>query len=152
MLTDVTECKVPPISLYAPSGEALPLTEVLLRLDLEGEQLVGCRLEFELPHHVWERVDQEALFHLDPDVRGPCFGGGFEPGIPIEIEARLQPSSLPLVSLQANDVYEAGVLLMDAAPGSELVSTESWYALVVKQRFVGPVKTGFVTQYRDEGV
>lgn len=136
----------PSLVLYPPSGEPLEIQRPALQTTWQGDQLLDAVLVFEVPVATWARIDRENLFHLEPDARGPTFAGGFEPAPEIEIEARLRPQSLPVVAVQAEDEFDAGALLVAAAPGDELIRTESWFAMYVKQRR-GPVKTGFQTRW-----
>ncbi|MFH1467675.1 MAG: hypothetical protein ABIO70_25035 [Pseudomonadota bacterium] len=142
----VESCRVPDLSLRAPEGEPIPISAVSVRAVSEGEHLVALRVELTLSQQAWARVDREALFHLDPDARGPVFGGSFEPR-EVEIEARLDASLLPKAAQAYETIFHLGALLLEEGPFS---ATESWYALNVKQAH-GPIKLGMATRWANEG-
>jgi hypothetical protein len=111
----------------------------------DGE-LVECRVEFAITHQQWEKVDGEHLFNLTPEVRGPSFLEHFEPDNDIEIEVRLDTGALAFLETFAEDADQAAALLADASEDSELLLTERWFALNVKQQS-GPIKAGFSTSW-----
>lgn len=145
------EIKVcPSLTLYAPGGP-LEVTSVRVAVTFHGDQLAELRLIFEVTHEAWLRVDAGRWFHLDEDARGPIFGGGFHADKPVEIEATLRTQSLPLVAISAEDVWEIGAMFLDAAPGAEILSTEVWFALYVKQEAFPGLKTGMQTRWANAG-
>ena len=146
MDVNTTRAAVSPLAFQTPGGEPLPVREGWLALTYADGELVECRLEFAITHDQWETVDSGHLFNLEPAVRGPSFLEHFEPDCDVEIEARLDERALSFLETFAEDVVEAATLLAEASESSELLHTERWYALNVKQQS-GPIKAGFSTSW-----
>lgn len=146
---DTTEIKVcPQLDLYPPGGEILAAEKIRTSITFAGDQLVELRLIFQVSFADWQRIDAGGWFHLgEEDAKGPIFGGDFDPAKPIEIEATLRTQSLPLVAISSEDIWDIGALFLDATPGSELISTENWFALYVKQDALPGLKTGLQTKW-----
>ncbi len=70
-----------------PDGTEIVLHNVALSITLDGEEWTEIRLLFHLDDRSYHHVDRHACFHLQPDVRGQIFAGGFEPDISMEIGA-----------------------------------------------------------------
>jgi hypothetical protein len=136
----------PALTFYDRQCEPLPIRSPEIELHRVEGQVTEVRLTFRVDPLVWRRIDTDALFHLGAEARGPTFAGGFLEGVDFELEVRLARSSMPMLTLRAEDEFEAGALLVAGGPGEELLATESWYALYVKQPR-GPIKTGFQTIY-----
>lgn len=133
----------PRLQLQAASGP-VDISEVRARIVYRGNALGDVQLWFEVTPQDWRRIDAEALFHLAPEQRGPCFAGGFHDEAPITIEARLGTDGLTHMSLVAEDLWEVGGVLRGAKLHPKVHHTESWFALVVKQPRDG-LDTGFMT-------
>jgi len=136
----------PALQLHAPGGEELQVREVRARIVYDGGALRDVQLWFDVTPEDWARIDAGHWFHLDPEVRGPCFAGGFHDRAPITIEARLGTDQTTLISLVGEGIWEIGAVLYGGELHPAVHQTESWYALVVKQPR-GPVSTGFMTTY-----
>lgn len=136
----------PRLTLFTPDDLPLPVRDVYLTSTWDGPQMIEAVLQFTVAPEEWGEIDRGGWFHLCPDVRGPTFAGGFEPDQDVEIEARLGEPGTMIMAMLSEDPYDAGALLVRAEPGNELVRTETWYALYVKQER-GPVKVGFQTKW-----
>lgn len=149
------------LALRPPQGNpiTLQITEVAADL-LDGTTSIArCFLTFTVDPDTYRRIDDEALFHLDPDVRGPLFGGQFAPDADIEIEAKLAPEFLYEVSTKTKTVEALAEHLRNLShnePGHLLLSTDSWFALYVKQAVTlppelgeGALKVGYRTVWAD---
>jgi hypothetical protein len=132
------------VQLFDPRGAPLPLFRPTLELHFAADQLLEARLVAVVADLVWRRIERDQLFHLSAETRGPIFAGGFLPAVAIEIDVRLATRSLPMLALRAEDIAEAGALLTSGRADEELLWTESWYALYVRQQR-GPISTGFRT-------
>lgn len=147
--SEVIEIKVcPQLDLYGPDGSVVHVTKVRNGITFLGGQLSELRLLFEVDQATWKRIDAGRWFHLDDDARGPIFGGEFKGDEPMELEATLKTQSLPLVAISTEDVWDIGALFLDAAPDSELLRTESWFAQYVKQETgIKGLKSGMQTKW-----
>ena len=107
----------------------------LTLIKLENE-VIECHLTLLVNPELYLRIDSEALFNLKPEVRSPLSGGNFLPENDIQIEIGLQPSLLSPPLEQAIDAMEAVTYILNLNqehPENQLLSSESWLALSVKQ-------------------
>lgn len=118
----------------------LPIHAVTISLTKQDDTLNECRLTFHVNPELYQRIDTEALFNLKPELRGSFSAGDFLPEpdieIEIEIEATLQPDLLPRLTEHITNPDEAADYLQNLSqeqPDNPLLSTESWFALHVKQ-------------------
>lgn len=138
------------LALEAPDGTPVELLDVRVRLEREGEHLVDIWLIGEATHETWSRIDEHAWFHLSPAVRGPSFGGPFDPAALVRIEARLAPDRATALALLSDDEWAVLAELLGARVLGDLHQTESWFGLYVTQAH-GPVRGGFRTRHADRG-
>ena len=118
------------------SQSPLPLHAVTLFLTKQDDALSECRLTFQVSPELYQRIETEALFNLKPELRGSLTAGDFQAEPAIEIEATLQPDLLPRLTKHATNLHEAATYLQNLSqeqPENPLLSTESWFALHVKQ-------------------
>ena len=143
------EIKVcPALDLFGPDGSVVHVTKVRNGITFVDGHLAELRLLCEIDQATWKRIDGGRWFHLENDARGPIFGGEFNGDKPIELEATLKTQSLPLVAISTEDVWDIGALFLDATADSELLKTESWFALYVKQETgIKGLKSGMQTKY-----
>ena len=124
------------LTLHAHSESPLTVRVVDLSLTKQEEILNQCRLTFQISPELYQRIDTEALFNLKPELRGPFPVSNFQPEPDIQIEATLQPDLLPQLSQHAANPEETATYLQNLSqeqPENPLVSTESWFALHLKQ-------------------
>lgn len=136
----------PELRLTAPDGQALLAREVRVRVAYDGAVLRDVVLLLELSPEDWDRADAGGWFNAPPDVRSPCFAGGFHDQAPVEVEAALDSDAVTLVALVTEDIWEVGAAIRFARVTPALHRTESWRAQIVKQQR-GPLKTGFTTTW-----
>jgi hypothetical protein len=115
-----------------------PLTvhAVALSLTKQGNELIECRLTFQVKPELYQRIDKEALFNLKPQVRNPLSAGEFLPEPDIKIETTLKPDLLPRLAGHTANIDEAATYLLNLSqeqPDDPLLYTENWLALSVKQ-------------------
>ena len=124
------------LTLCNRTHSPLPIHTVTLTLTKKDGALTECRLTFQVSPELYQRIDTEALFNLKPELRGSLSAGGFQPEPDIEIEATLQPDLLPRLAEHTTNLEEAAAYLQNLSqeqPDNPLLSTESWFALHVKQ-------------------
>jgi len=125
------------LTLHNRSESPLTVRVVDLSLTKQEDTLSECHLTFCVSPELYQRIDTEALFNLKPELRGPFHVGNFQSEPNIEIEATLQPELLPQLTQYAANPEEAATYLQNLSqeqPDNPLVSTESWFALHVKQQ------------------
>ncbi|WP_373530526.1 YbjN domain-containing protein [Nostoc sp.] len=120
------------------NNSELPITVRVVDLSFtkQEDSLSECHLTLEISPELYQHIDNEALFNLKPELRGPFTIDSFQPEIDIAIEATLQPDLLPQLSDHATDPEETATYLQNLSQqqsDNSLVSTESWFALHVKQ-------------------
>jgi hypothetical protein len=135
-----------------------------LVLEKDGDIVEACYLTLGMDLEMYQRIDQGAWFNLAVDVREIGWERGFKSDRPIEIEAKLVPHLLfSLFSTGATaasiavDLFKASAKATstDTDP-DEMLLTENWYALYVKQEIPlppgfgeGSLKEGYRTQWVD---
>lgn len=133
------------LALHPADGPALPVSDVELALDRDAHGVVVQVLtSVTLQPEAWARVDRDALFHLDPEARGPVFGGTLADDAPVTLDLSLDPAHREDLLDGTGDIYEVGARLRDAdAPWAR---PEAWWALRAHQPR-GDVRTGFATRW-----
>ena len=124
------------LTLRDRSHSPLSVHAVTLTLTKQDNTLIECRLTFQVSPELYQRIETEALFNLKPELRGSLSAGDFQPEPDIQIEATLQPDLLPRLAEHTTNLEEAVAYLQNLSqeqPDNPLLSTESWFALHVKQ-------------------
>ncbi|BAZ78766.1 YbjN domain-containing protein [Sphaerospermopsis kisseleviana CS-549] len=122
--------------LHNPSQTPLILHAIALSLTTQNNNLIECRLTFQLTPQLYQRIEKEALFNLKPEVRNSD-SVKFLPEPNITIETILKPDLLPLLTEQTQNIEETAnyiLKLNQEQPQHILLSTESWLVLSVKQQ------------------
>ena len=124
-------------TLYPRTTTPLTLRTVTLSLNKDNDQLIECRLTFNVNLELYKRIDTQALFNLKPEIRGNFSSGKFLPEPDITIETSLKPDLLQHLTKYAADANQAATYLLNLSqeqPNHPLLSTENWLALSVKQQ------------------
>ncbi|MEL6342301.1 MAG: hypothetical protein AAFV53_04165 [Myxococcota bacterium] len=131
------------LQLQTPDRDVLPIQHADITRADNGDVL----LRFKVSRTVYNTIDQQALFHLHPEVRNPSFVGSFSEHQDIEMSARLHPKIAASLSEDGDDALAHAV---QAAPlEAPCRQTESYYALSVAQRVHPRIKTGFNTRWAE---
>jgi hypothetical protein len=139
------------LTLHDRTTTPLTVRAVSLSLIKQDDEVIECRLTFQVNPQLYQRIETEALFNLKPEVRRPLTAGNFLPSPDIEIEIGLQPNLLPQPIERAADANEAATYILNLSqeqPDNPLLSTESWLALSVKQQQESG-ETGYRTIWAD---
>lgn len=152
-MTTITEnCQLDSeLTLRDRSESPLIVRAVALALTKQDDQLIECRLTFEVSLKLYQRIDTDALFNLKPEVRSPFSAGEFLPEPDINIVASLKPDLLPHLAEHAKDVNQAATYILNLSqeqPDNPLLSTESWLGLDIKQ-LQESGETGYRTLWAD---
>ncbi|MEQ9623319.1 YbjN domain-containing protein [Coleofasciculus chthonoplastes] len=124
-------------TLYPRTTTPLTLHPIILSLTKHNDQLIECRLTFNVNLELYERIDTQALFNLKPEIRGNFSSGEFLPEPDITIETSLKPDLIQHLTEYAADANQAATYLLNLSqeqPNHPLLSTENWLALSVKQQ------------------
>ena len=145
------------ITLRQPSEETLTLHLTNLNLIRQPNGTSECRLTLQASPELYQHIGKNALFHLNPDLRGPLSNGDFLPDLNLQLKVTLQAELLPNLLENTTTTEAAAAYLItlsqqqcqtqpadSTAPGAEnkqgtptpfdpLLNTESWYCLSVKQ-------------------
>jgi hypothetical protein len=125
------------LTLLDSSQTPLTVRAVTFTLSKQDTELIACRLTFEVTPQRYQRIDTEALFNLKPDARNQLSSQKFLNEPDITIEASLKPDLLPLLAEYALNNEEAAnyiLKLSQEQPKHQILFTESWLALSVKQQ------------------
>ncbi len=152
MTATFEECPVlPRFELRAPDGSTVAIDEVSMKLRRGADgDAAEIRLLFQVDGERWDGIDKKRLFHLEPEVRGATFAGGFETGgPPIEIETRVDAKLLPRFEAKGREIHHVAAELLVVPKTDPLRATESYFALFVKQERHPGVKAGLKTKWAD---
>jgi hypothetical protein len=156
-----------PIILFTSSGLSLQLQPIDLHWIDRDNVLCECRITFKVTSQIYQQIDRESLFNLKLELRGALNAVSFQDDIDIEIEATLQPQLLARLAEHSTDSETAINYLATCSQNSsssqkpkkkaksdttdeslvlspeidQILSTESWFALSVKQ----PQETGEIS-------
>jgi hypothetical protein len=139
------------LTLRDRTQSPLTLRAVTLSLIKQDDEVIECRLTFQVSPQLYQRIETEGLFNLKPEMRRPLSAGNFLPDPDIFIEIGLQPNLLPQPIERAADANEAATYILNLSqeqPDNPLLSTESWLALSVKQQQESG-ETGYRTIWAD---
>lgn len=139
------------LTLHDRTQSPLTVRVVTLTLIKQDDEVIECRLTFQVNPQLYQRIETEALFNLKPEMRRPLTAGNFLPYADIEIEIGLQPNLLPQPIEGAKDANVAATYILNLSqeqPDNSLLSTESWLALSVKQEQESG-ETGYRTIWAD---
>jgi hypothetical protein len=140
--------------LFSPERLPVRLQVVNLTLAEQKGTVSEYRLTFQVDLQLYQQIDAEFLFNLKPELQGSLNAKSFHHETVIEIEAALQPQLLPQLAKQVTSpesaidylitcsqqnfkaLLEASheTLETESSAKSSLLSTESWFALSVKQQ------------------
>jgi hypothetical protein len=120
-------------TLYDSSNAPLTVHSLNLALTKKDDEIIECRLTFQINLELYQRIDSNFLFNLNPVVRISPIGGDFQSEPNIQIEASLKPDLLPHLIEYATTADEAAAYLFQQNYPNPLLATENWLALSVKQ-------------------
>jgi hypothetical protein len=149
------------LNFQPPVGEpvAVHLSEV--GAEYEDEELIECQLVFDVAPETYQRIDQECLFNLAQQARGPLLGGSFEPDKSIQIRAALRIDQVPdpeKYGKSLDDLAHFMIQLSSQSVDEPIIATEKWCALTVTQEAalppemaeMGKVSVGYSTIWREQ--
>ena len=139
------------LTLRDRSQSPLTVRALDLALTKQDDQLIECRLTFHVTPELYQRIDTEALFNLELQIRGPLLAGEFlyEPDIKLETSLRLD--LLLHLAVHTAKIDQAATYLLSLSqeqPENPILSTESWLGLSVKQQQKSG-ETGYRTLWAD---
>lgn len=125
------------LTLHDSSQSPLTIRAIALTLTKQDNELIACRLTFEVTPQLYQRIDTAALFNLKPDARNPLSSGKFLSEPDITIVTSLKPDLLPLLVEHAVNIDETAKYILNLSqkqPDNQILFTESWLGLSVKQQ------------------
>ncbi|WP_375471624.1 YbjN domain-containing protein [uncultured Nostoc sp.] len=125
------------LTLHDSSQSPLTIRAIALTLTKQDNELIGCRLTFQVNPQLYQRIDTAALFNLKPDARNPLSSGKFFSEPDITIEVSLKPDLLPLLAEHTLNIDETAKHILNLSqekPNNQILFTESWLGLSVKQQ------------------
>jgi hypothetical protein len=125
------------LTLQTSSQLPLSIYAVTLSLTTQNDILCECRLTFYVNSEIYQRIDNEALFHLKPELRGSFSKGVFQREPNIEIQVTLQPDLFLFLGdsiINPNGTIEYLQKLNQENSDHPLLNSESWYGLYAKQK------------------
>lgn len=142
-----------PISFHSPNGEPLSAQLIHFAYHTADDGSVSTEVVVELDQAGYLRVEQEQLFHLMPEVRGPG-AEAFEPQERVRLQLRLKSMLVPQLYAASTAPEAAGNRLAELADSdSALLDTSSWYVqsvttdIAMPPGLEGQLRTGFRTAW-----
>lgn len=114
----------------------LPIHAQTLAITKLEEDLIECRLTFQINAELHQRIETEALFNLKPEIRVPLSSEDFLSEVDIQIEISLQPDFLPNLKEYLASVEKIStnfLKLNQEQPDNPLFATENWLLLSAMQ-------------------
>jgi hypothetical protein len=124
------------LTLQEPSQVCLSFPVANLSLTWQDNQLIECRLTFQIASEFYQHIDAEALFNLKSEIRSTATVE-FSSEYPIEIQVTLKPDRLPDLADHASSAETTANYLLQLSqetPDHPLLYTENWLALSVRQQ------------------
>ena len=115
------------LKLSPPGGEPFEVLVLAIDLNEDGQRRL-LEMHLELSPEQWRRTEQEHLFHLTPESRGPM-QGGFDGTQPVMLRILLNPVLLDGVPGEPGEAWKE----MRAGSDTDLLATESWFARAARQ-------------------
>jgi hypothetical protein len=109
-----------------------PIHALTLALTKLEEEVIECRLIFQINLELHQCIETEALFNFKPESRVPLSSEDFSSEVDIKIEISLQPDFLPNLKEHLADVDEIStdfLKLNQEQPDNPLFATENWLLL-----------------------
>ena len=132
------------IAFFPPQGEPLHLKRVHAQWQGQGQTISQFSIRFQVDAETYAKIDQMALFHLDPELRSMQFGGQFKEDHPIEIEAILAAPLLSLLNTpKITDIFDACAEIVCGDQENPLRKTESWWGTLAVQEVIPGLKGGY---------
>lgn len=113
---------------------------------IEPSSVFECRLSLQSSFERYQRIDCEALFNLDPELRRSFSNGNFLPEYPLYLEITLKPDLLPQILppgehaetialhlINLNSQLPEAEVIPTTTTVESLFNTENWVCLNVKQ-------------------
>ncbi|MDZ8085221.1 MAG: YbjN domain-containing protein [Nostoc sp. DedQUE12b] len=125
------------LTLHDSSQSPLTVRAIALTLTTQDNELIECRLTFQVNPQLYQRIDTAALFNLKADARNPLSSGKFLSEPDITIETSLKPDLLSLLAEHAVNIDETAKYILNLSqeePDNQILFTESWLSLSVKQQ------------------
>jgi hypothetical protein len=133
--------------LFTKTKSYFTINKVNLALLKQDDKIIECRLNFPINYDLYQQIEQQNLFNLKPEVKGPITGGKFLPEIDIDLEITLKPDILPQLLEATNNPEEIANYLVNLSQHFDfaqceqsenteihpLLQTENWLCLSVKQ-------------------
>jgi hypothetical protein len=133
-----------------------------MKIISNGERNDQLILNLSVDSKIYQQIDHEELFNLSLDVRKNISEDKFSPEKPIEIEIRPDRDLFIELLEQGETAEEIGNYLLRSndIDGGNLLWTNRWYALYVKQTIqlplelekIGDLKVGYSTIWTDENI
>ncbi len=130
-------------TLYASDNAPVTIKNPELKLEQQGKKISNCRLNFQVDYPTYQHIEQEGLFNLKKEVRGSLSKGMFNSELDVSIKAELKPDLLSQLTEIGTSQAEISNYIADfqqnenSSSEATIVSTESWYCLVVGQEQEG---------------
>ena len=124
------------LTFFDPHQASLSLQVLdLSMIQTEGE-ILECNLTLQADPEIYQRIDADALFNLNPEFRIPISHQILVPEQNVILHLSLQPELFSQLATKVTDLEELSSFLQHLSqnePSSSFLSTENWLGLSVTQ-------------------
>lgn len=120
--------------LYEPDQTPLKITQGQYTVTKDGDRLTELRLSFEVSWPLYQKIEQQQLFHLTPQVKGILQGGKWWAKQATTLEISLHPDLFTQLVAQGEAAIDLFIQQSSDQPDHPLLQTESWYLLSASQQ------------------
>lgn len=126
------------LTLREPSGAPLKVCLLHLSATRDDQTMIECAATLRVGGAQYQRIDQAALFGLDPARRGPMqHAEKFNPAVDVDIEVTLAPEALAQLACTAPTANALAQSLLALPVEDAALCTTSWSASAVTQEVDG---------------
>ena len=107
------------LTFYDASNSSVTLCKPNLSLIREDNTIIGCRLCCQVSFEQYQKIDTNALFNFESELRGSLVGGEFLPDVDLQIEVSLKPDILPNLLEQGENTEAVAAYLLALSQKTE---------------------------------
>ncbi|XGW00707.1 MAG: YbjN domain-containing protein (plasmid) [Leptolyngbya sp. BL-A-14] len=120
--------------LYDSQQTTLQIAQSQYTVIKDGDRLTELRFILEVDGRLYQRIEQQQLFHLTPEVKGQLHGGKWRSKQAVTLEISLHPDLFAQLADQGEAEIDQFMQQHSDQPDHPLLQTESWYLLSASQQ------------------
>jgi hypothetical protein len=133
------------LTFHDATGKPIAVELLEVAIEREGNLLAVCRLNFAVAPSLYGYLASQEAFNNREDFRSDGWQRGFADDRPVEMEVKIAPDLLIQLLPHAQSAETIADYLLGLGMDDELLKSENWYALNVKQLVPLPPEFGSAT-------